>query len=164
MEMTDASVPHCTYMKTADGFKVSFRKMPAIFKSTILDTMDNQNRAAQGRNNPGIAAVLGMAANLIIKVLVAISYWLWLLVFPTQIEVTADTVTVAGKKVSRANFGGFSTVPAQQSLDSRGRPRESSVRLAYLNGNRTEPFGGAWKEYQANDAVRSLNQLMRAPT
>lgn len=163
MERPDHSVPHCRYTKTDDGFKVSFRKMPAIFKATILQTMDNQSRTPQGRNSPGVAFVIGQAVNLIVKLLVAISYWLWLLAFPTRIEVTADTVMVAGKKMARPAFGGFSIVGTQQTLDVTGRTLEEAVTLGYQYGNRTEKFGGPWKQYQANDVVRSLNALIRNP-
>jgi hypothetical protein len=163
MEAATYAVPHCSYSKTPEGFVISFRRMPLVLKSTIVQTMNNQNRIGTGKNSPGVAFVLGQALNLIIKLVVALVYWIWLLFFPTKIVIKKNAVVVAGKEIQRSEFKGFTTVGRRQALDTTGRSSESMVNLGYLRGHETVKFGGTWKEYQADDVIRALNAHLEMP-
>lgn len=145
----DYGVPHVRkFNRTEDGFTVSFNRLPVGFAKATASLADN---------NKGLAAALMGLVLLLIGGIVALSYKLF---GGTNIEVTKDTIDVNGKKLARADFGGFSIGSTYQ---IPGQEQTLAV-LSYAYGNQSFPFGGAWTEKEAAEVASALNlHLRRTP-
>jgi hypothetical protein len=147
----DYTIPHCKFDETAEGFKVSFRRLPAVL------SVEFAQRKAQTDGGGGLFVMIGVLIGTLFALLFGMCAWLWLLYRPTTIEVTKEAVIINGEKYRRGDFGTFHLDHTRQ---LHGKDEPIAV-IAYTYGNRKFTFGGAWKESEAMRFLSSLNQRLR---
>lgn len=151
VEQADYSVPHCKFEETAEGFKVTYRKLPEF----IHTSFGNYHKQTNAGGN-GLAALFGLLIGLLMTVTIGAVMYIWMIFFPKTIEVTRDLVLINGKKLARKDFLGFNISHTRQIHDN-----EASAVLGYTYGRKGFKIGGTWTEREATEISSALNSHLR---
>ena len=138
----DYRIPHCKFVETPEGFKVSFRRQLALTAH-----LDPANIGAIG--------------------IVLLPFWAiaWLIALPiiifrpTTIEVTGSAVIVNGKKMRRQDVGPF-YISNKQRRRNRGHSRYQDALIGYTFGNKRVELLMVWREDEAQNFLAAFNQRL----
>jgi hypothetical protein len=151
----DYGIPYCDYEKTAEGFAVSYRRIPEYV--SMLDTKTSQNAGCAG-----VVVALFKLPFLIVAL-----FWAAWIAGPTRIEVARDAVTINGQRYRRADFRGFGKyAPTQHEVteNMQGYVRvKSRCTLAFFYGSTSQRLPGLWKnDHRVDEFLAALNQHLQA--
>lgn len=146
-------VPHTKFQWTEDGFTVSFSTT-----GKWLFIIGNSFSSMGGQGGNIIAAVM-MIMLLLAMFVIVIAWYIIDALIKTTIVVDRESITVAGRRMRRADFGGFHVYRTISVGNKRG-----SI-LGYNYGTQSFAFGGVWHEGAATEVAAGLNRVLRiAPT
>lgn len=160
-EEANWEVPYCEFTATPDGFSVRFTKHAALTpgKEALLSIAGVVAAIVIFIVAIAVGFSAGAGAGFLIGV-VLLGGLIWLAVtqgrVTTQISVTKDAIIIDGRRFRRADFTAFSIDHTTK------RGAETMAVLRYRYGNVGLPFGGLWKQNEANDFTAALNDYLRA--
>lgn len=145
-------VPHTKFQWTEDGFTASFNTT-----GTWLFIFGNSLSSMRASGN--IIAVISMMAIMLASIVFLLVWYIIDALIKTTIVVDRGSITVAGRRMRRDDFGGFHVYRTISVGNKRG-----SI-LGYNYGTQSFAFGGVWHEGAAIEVAAGLNRVLRiAPT
>jgi hypothetical protein len=160
-EKADWSIPHCSFERTKEGFKVSFKRRRAVAPSAMAMLI------LVGLGVGVVACfalymwtgLIGMASIAFVTTYVVIT----LARSPgTVIEVTREAVIVDGKLYRRSDFAGLHVGATKTITDPKAGVSLNFETLEFNHGHHTKSLPGDWPQPQGTQFAAAFNLQLKA--